>query len=785
MDTPTLPRLIIAKSRLSPASWDKRVAKAREAEQILQRIAERHAEGVSLNQAIREQVPASRRGWAMRQWVAYRRQGLEGLIDARLPREPKQTRACQDTVEVARLANPEVTVAQMLSILEQRRIRPLPSESTLRRLFRRVDERRRYAQRKPRTKLSQVELPMAGGELLLAAEEETKVLATLTGAVVDVSHAVIEACGEQTPTRDRGLRDARGRLTAEYNRQRRRQRGEVIASYLRSAQEKAAEQVLSGLSVVHEQPATVEAKIRALAFEPLVNPTKGWAGLRAQPVQGLEPLLGAAYMPSTLAKFTAELARCDAGPRMLQGLGEQAHQVAQERWGEAGAMAALYIDNHVKEVWSSLYTQSGKVSHRNRVMPCLTTTYIHTGAGVPLLAVVQSGSAPLSPRVVELVKQHEPRLGDGVHRAVVIDSEGSTFDLLETFHREQRVIVTPLKPSRIGELELSYGPGSSFRPYREGGALRVATAVLHHKTTNRSLELHALLVRRPHRESETILLTTGISLGMSGRHLADLYYLRWPIQENAFKEGEAVRLAEHRGNNGTMVSNLVVVTKLDQLERQANEARETLRRLDGERQALARARQEHEQAEHTLVACQHQLAELAANKPMNWEVLDHDMRSHQQAYQHEQACAQALKNDESKEAASEARRAKVTADLERILDTTKALESQKTIRKLDVALDSVLTAFKLATAFLITFALREYLGSKTMTAATFVARVLSIQGRRELDSGEERIVFYENPRDPEINAVLAKACVRLNQRVLQRKGRRLCYRIEAAPKKPP
>jgi len=38
-------------------------------------------------------------------------------------------------------------------------------------------------------------------------------------------------------------------------------------------------------------------------------------------------------------------------------------------------MAAIYIDNHAKEVWSSLFTQSGKVSHRNRVMPCITTTH--------------------------------------------------------------------------------------------------------------------------------------------------------------------------------------------------------------------------------------------------------------------------------------------------------------------------------------------------------------------------------------------------------------------------
>src|SRR5262249_28790950 len=298
-----------------------------------------------------------------------------------------------------------------------------------------------------------------------------------------------------------------------------------------------------GLRVVHEQPATLEAKIRMLAFESLVNPTKGWDGLRADPMQGLASLTGYAYMPSTLAKFTSGLARCDAGPRLLQALGEHAHLVAQERWGEAGAMAAFYIDNHTKEVWSSLFTRSGKVTHLNRVMPCITTTYIHSGAGTPLSVVVQSGTAPLAPRVVDLVEQEEQILGDEVHRAVVIDSEGSTFDLLEQFTKDQRVIETPLKPSRNSALDLSYSRGSYFRPYREGDQLRIAHGVLHHKTTNRSLEIDALIVRREHRESDTILLSNGIQMGMRGRDLADLYYLRWPIQENSFKEGGAVHLA--------------------------------------------------------------------------------------------------------------------------------------------------------------------------------------------------------------------------------------------------
>jgi hypothetical protein len=785
MDTPTLPRLIIAKSRLSPATWDSRVEKAHAAEELMKAIAERRAEGVSLNQAIGELLPSSRRGWAIRHWTAYHRHGLEGLIDARLPREPKQMRACEQMVQVARLANPKVTVTEVLKILEDRRLRPLPSESTIRRLFARVDDRRKYAEKKQRTQEQRVELPLAGGELLLAAEAETQVISTLVDEVVQLGQEVVKKSGDQTPTPDMGPRDARGRFTAEYNHQRCRKPGEVIASYLRSAHEKAEGQVLSDLRFVHEQRATLEAKIRMLTFEPLVNPTQGWDGLRAEAMQGLEPLTGYAYMPSTLAKFTSGLARCDAGPRLLQALGEQAYHVAQERWGEAGAMAAFYIDNHTKEVWSSLFTRSGKVTHLNRVMPCITTTYIHSGAGTPLLIMVQSGAAPLAPRVVDLVEQEDRILGDGVRRAVVIDSEGSTFDLLDTFTREQRVVVTPLKRSRISELDLSYSPGSYFRSYREGDELRIAKAVLHHKTTHRSIELDALIVRREHRESDTILLTNGVGLGMSGRDLANLYYQRWPIQENAFKEGGAVHLAKHRGNCGTIVSNIVVVENLAKLEKQANVAQDKLRQLDEQRQAVAQVRQEREQAAQRLADRRGQLAELASDKETSWEALEQGLREYQEAQRQEDARAQALNKAESKEVANEARRGKVSEELKRVAEERKALDPQKTIRQLDVALDSVLTAVKLAAAFLVTFVLREYLGSKPMTAAAFVAHVLSIRGRREILPDEERIVFYKNPRDPEINEVLAKACARLNERNLQRGNRRLSYALEEAPKRAP
>src|SRR5690349_13556255 len=100
-------------------------------------------------------------------------------------------------------------------------------------------------------------------------------------------------------------------------------------------------------------------------------------------------------------------------------------------------------------------------------MPGIRTTYIHTGAAKPMAAWVQSGGAPLAPRLATLVKQAEAVFESDVHRAVVIDAEGSTFDILESFSKQGRVIVTPLRPSRASGLELRYTQGSYFRPYRE------------------------------------------------------------------------------------------------------------------------------------------------------------------------------------------------------------------------------------------------------------------------------------------------------------------------------
>jgi hypothetical protein len=776
------------KSRLSAASWSRRVDKALEAEQVLKRIMGRVRRAGSLNAAISQQVAPSRRSWVMRQLVKYRKQGLEALIDRRLPREPEVSQACRQVVQQARTDNPRVSKKEVLNKLKGQQIEPLPSDATLKREFARVDGRRKYHNTKagPGPTKQVVELVLAGGELLLAAEQETRGIAALTETVLQLAEQAKEDAQGQEPVADVANRDERGRFTATYNRQRRRAPGEAIASYLRPAAQKGQERVPTWPRYVWEGGESLGAKLKMLTYGWLVARSKGWDALRGPAAAGLETLTGFAYMPSTLSKFVSALAISGAGPWLLHTVGNHWNVVAKEQFQEGGAMAALYLDNHSKEVWTSLFTNSGKVSRRSRVMPCITTTYAHTGAGTPVVLSVQSGTAPLAPRLEKLVEQAEQSLGDEVTRAVVIDAEGSTFDVLESFAKAQRVIVTPLRPSRAPELELSYSRGSYYRPYRDNDQLRIAACTLVHRSSGRRMNLHALLVRREHRDSDTVLLTTGINEGMEGRHLADLYYRRWPVQENAFKEGGVLGLDQHRGNCGVMVANVAVITKMERLAERMERDEKALDLLSAQQekreQQAAHTSQQARQAQSKLSTRRRHLDELIERGKTQGKAFVQAAVSHQQAL----VQAEQLAKEAHKAAHRRHNHQGATAKLEQRLgeaaEQVRRLDNKRTIRQLDVAQDEILTAAKLTALQLIAYVLRVYLVALAMTPETFISRVLSLRGRKEIEAEEERVVFYENPRDPEVTAALKDACQRLNERKLRSEGRRLLYCVDEAPR---
>lgn len=310
----------------------------------------------------------------------------------------------------------------------------------------------------------------------------------------------------------------------------------------------------------------------------------------------------------------------------------------------------------------------------------------------------------------------------------------------------------------------------------------MASAVLTHKSSGRRVELGALLVRREHRESDTVLLTTGLSLGMEGRELADLYFERWPLQENFFKHQAAVGLGEHRGNSGRMVANVAVVTELERLQSRMKTDEEELARLALGRQPLSEeleeARREHQSAVKRLETWRGRLDALVEQERGGGTELIRAATEHQQALAASEEAQEAFDAAQVLMKKHLGRETELKTRQEKAAARSAHLEGQKSIRQLDVALDSVLTAAKLTLALLITFAIREYFSGSPMTPHTFMSRIFGLKGRRETRPGEEHIVFYENPRDPAMNKAIAAACRQLNQRALVRQGRRLHYSME-------
>jgi hypothetical protein len=190
---PRAAALLIVKSRLSPTSWSARVEAAQRGNELLKRIEARVKQGATLNEATAAEAPKSRRSWVMGHWRNWKQEGLEALIDARLPREPTLSRECEAIIQAARQADPAVSVARVLEILKEQRIKVLPSESTIKRHFARVDKRRKYAEQKAQAKEEVIELPFAGGELLLAAEVESGAIAALTSEVEKLAEEAREA----------------------------------------------------------------------------------------------------------------------------------------------------------------------------------------------------------------------------------------------------------------------------------------------------------------------------------------------------------------------------------------------------------------------------------------------------------------------------------------------------------------------------------------------------------------------------------------------------------------
>jgi hypothetical protein len=762
---------------LGPVGRARRWLQARERQEVLQRVAGRRR-GESERAALLRLFPtvdrSNFRRWAKR----YAAHGFEGLFDWRMVPPSPLTPEVRSAICTLRRVDPAVAVAQIQAHVAAHH-GVTTNATSIKEVLRTAGLARRRGP-PARATIGESRLELGGMKLVEAAVVESGYVRALAAGVADQVTALTAVA--QPGALDVSDRDAEGRFLASYNERYRRSPDAVIGPGFASVDEKRTALAPSRLHCAQAQGAILERKLYALLVSPVVGSGR-WDGMRVPRGALLGELCGYPYMPATLDLFTREL--------KYLGVASTLWEIHAREWlrlsGHASA-AVLYIDETTKPVWTSLFSQSTKVSHVGRVMPGLELVCFHTGYGVPLWLVTHSGRTPLVKVVPQLLGELEEIVAAPVGRLVVIDAEGNSIPFLRGLEQgtPARTWVTRLKPQLLAGKRIFNR--TNYRAYRDGDRVRVGVCDLL-DADGQPFRIRVVEVERRRKGTITYL---GASTELDEREwtaaaLADLYFSRWPNQEANFRSvNQAV------GYGKQLVDNVTVVTELDKLAQSTVKLTATVGELQGElvgaQQQLVAAQQlrrRHEQRQQTVARQLAPRLQTGRNITPKTRTL----------LQEERKLAVGLRARDAACRRAEQQRERVAARLQRTKEhlaeqraTQATLASRRQIFRHDVELDSLFALLKFGLALVVTFVLKAYLGDARMEVVTFLERVATLPARLRRTPELELVTFDYNARDPDVMALLATHCDALNARRLRtRDGLIFRFAVDPAPapRRPP
>jgi hypothetical protein len=783
MYTPTDKKLQEIKERVSPESWQQRVAKARQLQMLVEEVEDHIRAGLLQEDAIREACEPSQRSRMLRALKRYRRDGFEGLIDRRRPRERQVSREERVVIEGMRRANPEMGAEQ----IEEQVIKTLgrsPSQATIKRVLKEAGLERPVGRPKDQTPEGvEVEpLGAAGLELLKAAEAETGAVDALVDGVMEVAESLPEPRGAEPE--DYEDRNDKGQLLGDYNRKRRKRAGEKVSQAYRTTGEKASERDLGRLSFREQSRDTIEAKMWALMAMPALTKSNRINELYGPMGRHLEGICGRDYMPETLRKTATEWSLASAGYVLQEIHAQTWHEVSQEKWERGYQASVVYIDNTAKPLWTNKFVKAAKVATTGRVQPALVSTYIHSGAGVPIYFETHSGQAPLAGRALKLLEKVERRTGRPVGRLTVIDGEGCSAALLKEFKSQNRDLVTPL-PSSIAKPErILFGKGSAPQPYRDGDTIREGKVKLNDsKGRGEELWVRAIVIEQRTKGAWMVLVTLADRDEWPARRLANIYYGRWPKQEAFFRRGNgAVALQKVNGYGKREVANTTVVTKLDKLERQIErkgqklqEAGSELAELDAEIKEVEKSKRSKERYVAKRKERVDEGLEQGSTRTVKFEQAVQELRDSTGTLED---IEDTMKRLQAKRKKTKQQKSKAERQIEKWHQEKEKLEPRATILEADTDKDILFTTLKITLAMLMHYVVVEYFRRRRMEWTTFLSRLALLSGRRERTETTETVYIQANERDKELMEALEAACQEITKRRITYKGRLLRYVLE-------
>jgi hypothetical protein len=782
---PSQPAFRLVWERLSLDVRAKRYAEALRRKGVLDSVAARSA-GVSERAAVRALTPATDRSNFRRWTTRYAVDGIEGLIDWRLP--PSAQIPIPDDVRAAirtlRQADPNVGVAVIVSHVAKHHGFKT-SETTVKRILRSEGLARRRGPASYVAGIGERRLEFGGMKLVASALVETGYINALATGIVAQLESSPRA--ESPPPVDVSDRDTLGRFEATYNRRSQKGPNDDLAPGFKSVETKRKNLVVPRLHVASATTELIERKLTALFMSPLLGSGR-WDGLRIHRGKLLEELCGFPYMPATLDLFTRELKYVGVAQTLWE-IHARCWLEKTRCWGDERSASVLYIDGTTKPVWTEFFSQASKVSSLGRVMPALETVAFHSGFGVPLMMITSSGRAPLVKVVPKMLEKLDQALGDSsVGRVVVIDAEGNSIPFLKGLEDATpgRAWIVRIKASLLANKRIFNR--NNYRAYRNGDRVRSGLVDLNDPDGG-TFRVRVVEIERRAKGTLTYLAaSTHLDERAWGpEDLADVYFERWPQQEANFRAvNQAVGAKDVHGYGKQLVDNVSVITNLERLALRIRNFEDSATILAQAIETSAPRLAEHEKElrrkERRLGTVTRKLDDLltkgvdADATAVSFILEQRDLREGSETLRAKVASIRKTVDDKT------AKLERTRERLAKAKDDEQTLNSRRTIFKHDVELDSLFGLLKVGLVLMVTFVLKEYLGNARMDVVTFLERFATLPARLRVLPEMEILTFEYNQRDPEVMALLAAQCDVLNARGLRtREGRALKIAVDPPP----
>lgn len=623
------------------------------------------------------------------------------------------------------------------------------------------------------------ELDGAGLALLTLASEKIGYAQEMAQVIKEVAEALPEPVIPLGV--DRSNRDEKGRFLPEYNAPRPRSDPQVGAVF-ESVDFKEMDKDLRRLSIVETSCETIAKKVMALVALPVVSEKGRFDGVTDPRGEWLRSLGGPAYAPETLAKFARELKYGRLSTPLMERHANLWHRQLSPALGEEASALILYADGTVKPLWTELLSRSGKVTMLGRIMPCLESILIHTGAGVPLYLKTFAGGASLVTNLLPAIHEMEAAIGKGMlGRLTVIDAGGASVAFFKELDRELRRFITPLPQvkdiSQVKEL-------TPLGPYRNGDSVGGGWVYLRDSNDPKAplYKLRAVVLKRRTKETIAVYGSSATPDEFSNVQLMDAYFGRWPAQELVFRDlNGGVSFKTVHGYGKQRVLNVTVIDEITKLSAQIENATRRLEKVREERDESARTLQALEVAKQELrgqklpedeTACGRRQATVRTQSAQEKKS---KLTPMEQMERENNRLKTQLVRAKHKERESKVQR--LEAQIEHKEQEKTQLEARREIYLFDVELDQIISVFKMGCALLVQALLFLYFGGQAIEFNTFVRHILALPGTRILTDRTETIRFRANRRDPEMMALLEQACERINATNHQRNGRAVRFEV--------